>query len=123
MPTAPKTRCAEPGCRTLVDRGRCDVHQRPAWAGRLPFEQRYGMSRSEWDALSRRILIRDGWTCYVCGKQAATQVDHKIPVAEGGSPRDAANLGAICESPCHENKSEAERIRAAQRARSGVGES
>ncbi|WP_428964504.1 HNH endonuclease [Micromonospora fluostatini] len=113
------SRCAEQGCRTLVVRGRCEEHQRPAWAGRAPFEQRYGMSRSEWDALSQRILVRDDWTCYVCHQQTATQVDHKMPVSEGGSPREPDNLGAICESPCHESKSEAERIRAARRARAG----
>lgn len=123
MPTAPQSRCAEPGCRTLVSRGRCSTHERPAWDGRAPFEQRYGMSRSEWDTITQRILRRDEHICYVCGKQEATQVDHKIPVAEGGSPRDEDNLGAICATPCHEDKSRAERIRAAQRARARVGES
>ncbi|MBM0205051.1 HNH endonuclease [Micromonospora sp. STR1s_5] len=123
MPTAPQSRCAEPSCTTLVDRGRCGTHERPAWDGRVPFEQRYGMSRSEWDAITQRILRRDEHTCYVCGRQEATQVDHKMPVSEGGSPRDEDNLGAICATPCHKEKSEAERIRAAQRARARVGES
>ncbi len=126
MPIAPMQRCAETGCPELVPAGRCDEHERPAWHGRPPFEQRYGMSRREWDTLAARILRRDEWTCYVCARYAATpedreamQVDHKLPVFEGGSPRDPENLGAICAEPCHAAKTRAESIRAAQRARQG----
>ena len=57
-----------------------------------------------WKTTRRRILKRDNGTC-ACGA-LATQVDHIIPVTQGGT-HDDANLRAICET-CHEPKTHSE---------------
>lgn len=41
--------------------------------------------------------------CVSCGK-FADDVDHIIPIAEGGSPYDEKNLQSLCKS-CHAKKS------------------
>lgn len=67
---------------------------------------------------SRFVLQRDELRCYVCGNLNATEVDHVIPLCEGGSD-DLDNLKAIC-APDHKVKSEAERKRAIERSRSAA---
>jgi 5-methylcytosine-specific restriction protein A len=54
-----------------------------------------------WDRIRRRILRRDGYVCQwdvatggKCG-EAATDVDHKVPVSLGGA-EDDSNLQALC---------------------------
>lgn len=75
------------------------------------------MSGAAWDALKRRILLRDEYVCYIDGLPGADTVDHIIPVAEGGAKADPANLAAIHQEPCHRLKTEAEAKRASSRAR------
>ena len=80
---------------------------------------KYGQGRGgrKWRRKREQILVRDGRLCQPCRAAGfvtlASEVDHIIPVAEGGSD-DAANLQAIC-GPCHEAKSKAERVRGASR--------
>jgi 5-methylcytosine-specific restriction endonuclease McrA len=54
-----------------------------------------------------RILQRDGFRCRHCGARA-TEVDHLVPRALGGSDFDPANLAASC-SAC--NAKRAARLR------------
>lgn len=60
-----------------------------------------GSSRGrEWEALRKRVLDRDGWTCSYCGKPlegADAQADHITPKAEGGQDT-LLNLTASCAS-------------------------
>lgn len=59
-----------------------------------------------------RIKLRDGYRCYACGRVTDDgQVDHKTPLAFGGSEADE-NLGWICRKPCHAEKSRREAIEA-----------
>lgn len=122
MPTAPPTRCAEPGCSELVPGGRCDQHQRQAWAGRADKASRYGISSGRWRTLKRQVHRRDNGCCYRCGIPEAEllrddpeaeglELDHITPIAEGGAAEDLDNLGLIC-TTCHETKSKAEAARA-----------
>jgi 5-methylcytosine-specific restriction endonuclease McrA len=122
MPTRPPTRCAEPGCRALVPRGRCDEHKPVAWAGRDDKAARYGISSGRWRTLKRRVTARDDGCCYRCGTEQPDaeddpdgehqhQLDHVTPIFENGAVEDLDNLGLICE-PCHEVKSKAEAARA-----------
>lgn len=60
-----------------------------------------------------RILDRDMRICHVCHQPGADQVDHVIPVAEGGTDSDL-NLAAIHGEPCHRRKTAAEAARARQ---------
>ena len=60
-----------------------------------------------WQHTRRRILRRDHWICYVCGKGGANGVDHVVPAFQGGSDDDS-NLRAIHEFPCHASKTASE---------------
>lgn len=54
-----------------------------------------------------RIACRDLYTCRACGRVVDAcdgQVDHRVPLAFGGSDEDA-NLQWLC-TPCHRSKTE-----------------
>lgn len=68
-------------------------------------------SRGERKALSKRlrllILERDGYKCRLCGKTAKEtklEVDHKVPVAKGGTD-SLNNLWTLC-IDCNRGKSD-----------------
>lgn len=72
-----------------------------------------------WAALRAKVLRDYEHRCYsphpnVCIGDAMT-VDHVVPVAEGGT-HALTNLAAICK-PCHDAKTEAERLRGIARAK------
>ena len=111
--------CAEPGCATPATcRGRCDEHrkalerersrQRRADPGKgtrikLYHSKKWAMTRKA--VLARDPLCQDG---RVCGGEAlSTEVDHIVPLGQGGAPWDVENLQGIC-GPCHVRKSGAE---------------
>lgn len=55
-----------------------------------------------------RILLRDGYTCRVCGRVSVDLiVDHIIPLHLGGAESDE-NRQSLCQEPCHRMKSEME---------------
>ena len=54
-----------------------------------------------------RIMLRDGYTCQVCGRVTADlEVDHVIPLYAGGNNSDS-NLQSLCKA-CHKLKSDQE---------------
>lgn len=68
----------------------------------MKIQQRYG----GYYALRWKILERDNFTCQYCGQfapQAKLEVDHKIPVSEGGT-FDEDNLITACFA-CNHGKS------------------
>lgn len=65
----------------------------------------------QWRALRVMVLERDHGICHVCKKPGATEVDHVVAVADGGTD-DPANLAPIHPHPCHARKSSAEGNRA-----------
>jgi 5-methylcytosine-specific restriction protein A len=74
-------------------------------------EQRHYLT-PEWRARRARILIRDANVCTVCGlvvSGAEANVDHIIPLDDGGGDNDA-NLQTLCRS-CHSRKTIAEQRR------------
>lgn len=90
---------AEPGCRAVVRRGRCQAHRRPAWggSGRPSFRAR------GYDAEYRRnrliVLVRD-LACAIqthCHGAPSTQADHIDP--KGGNGLE--NLRGAC-ARCNE---------------------
>ena len=64
---------------------------------------RYG---SGWEKLRKKILERDRYLCQECLKcgiyKTATDVDHIVPLAKGGS-NDENNLQSLCHE-CHKHK-------------------
>ena len=57
-----------------------------------------------WRALRQVVLKRDGYRCLTCGKAGRLEVDHIIPVVQGGAWWDAAGLQTLCRA-CHFDKS------------------
>lgn len=66
---------------------------------------------TQWQKLRKKILQRDNYLCLPCKQcdrlTAATQVDHIINKASGGTD-DETNLQSICDD-CHEQKTITER--------------
>lgn len=60
-----------------------------------------GCRRCVSPALRDAVLVDAGWRCHYCGSYA-DQVDHVVPVAQGGDSR-RENLAAACR-PCNADK-------------------
>ncbi|WP_254646388.1 HNH endonuclease [Streptomyces sp. GbtcB6] len=75
------------------------------------------MSSGTMRALKASVAERDNGCCYVCGGEDADELEHKIPVSQGGAPRDLDNLGLIHSEPCHREKTAREAREGALRAR------
>ncbi len=56
----------------------------------------------EWKRL-RAQKLRENPVCEMCGREKATEVDHKLAISAGGSPTDLRNLRAMCRA-CHSRK-------------------
>lgn len=72
-------------------------------------EQSWGQGRGgrPWRRKRDAVLLRDQYTCQVCGQVSEElEVDHIKPKAYGGSD-DMTNLRAIC-VPCHKVKTASE---------------
>ncbi|SMF70600.1 HNH endonuclease [Allosphingosinicella indica] len=98
------TRAAVGGGRVEVDR----VRNRQAW--------RRWYSTARWKALRWKTLLRDAFTCQMCGRvepeTSKLVADHKR--RHGGDEAaffDAANLWTLCK-PCHDGAKQREERRA-----------
>lgn len=100
--------CADPGCGEVTRNHFCGVHT-PQHGG---YDERRGSSASRgygsnWRKL-RRIKLNQDPVCedpegrHPGVVAAATQVDHIIPLARGGT-NAMVNLQSLCES-CHSHK-------------------
>lgn len=88
----------------------CPVHPVKAWATSTR-AQRSTLSGSAQARRADRVMLEHGRICHVCQQPMADQVDHVIPLAEGGAD-DETNLRPIHSLPCHREKTEAEARRA-----------
>lgn len=111
MPNAAPSRCPITGCtRLTTQRGRCDEHQRKAWEN--PSANTRALTGADRARIRRDTLAREP-QCRRC-PAPATQADHIIPIAEGGSRDDPTNLQGLC-GPCHQLKTAEDRARATER--------
>lgn len=120
--------CLERGCRNAATgRGRCDgcrgdrerdrsrarrTGERTAEAVKLYHSQRWLNTR-------RKVLARDP-ICKVCDDALSEQVDHVVPLSQGGDPYSLENLRGIC-VPCHARKSARESTQAVEARKEGRG--
>jgi 5-methylcytosine-specific restriction protein A len=104
--------CQVPGCPTLTRGPYCATH------GPTPYPSGSAASRG-YDAFWRRqrlALLRAEPFCRRCrlrdgrSLQLAQEVDHIIPILEGGDRLDPANLQPLC-TKCHREKSLEDRFR------------
>ena len=99
---APKL-CANPTCGELVPAGEryCPTHDTGRWPTKNIPKSR--SADAKWKKTVKRILNRDSHQCRIrfvgiC-IGLASEVDHIIPVTQGGSDHDS-NLESACR-PCH----------------------
>ena len=102
MPTLARA-CAHPGCRDHAQRGSttCHAHRPATLPDAAPRET---SARRGYDARWRRIrasVLYRSPLCVHCGA-AATEVDHIVPLADGGTHAHS-NLQPLCK-PCHSRK-------------------
>jgi 5-methylcytosine-specific restriction protein A len=103
MPWMTPRPCRHPGCGVLIrGRGtsRCEQHrpeERKRQDERRPSAARRGYG-PEWREL-RAQHLRDHPECVVCGEiDPRNEVDHKIPISQGGARLDPANLQTMCKT-------------------------
>lgn len=63
---------------------------------------RTGEYPDDWAERREAVLERDGYECRECGSTNNLEVDHVIPISEGGS-HDLDNLQTLCHA-CHTKK-------------------
>lgn len=110
MPSKPPTSCRKPGCRGLVRDGVCSVcgplrraadQAHDAHRGK-PAERGYD---ARWRHL-REAFIRSHPYCVMCEREGivtqADDIDHIVPIADGGRALDENNLQALCRA--HHNE-------------------
>ncbi len=112
MPTSPPRQC--PTCGARVPAGERCPTCRPAWAKRTASSST-GSTR-KWRKLRAAKLNADP-ECETPGcLELATQVDHVVPVAEGGERYDPDNTMSLC-VPHHREKTQQEARRGRERKR------
>lgn len=117
MPSAAPRPCTHPGCGVLVrdGSGRCGKHARETWAKPKPVARITGRKLQR---LREQLFARDPM-CAECRRHGrvtlATQRDHIVPLAEGGTDDDG-NVQALC-AACHGAKSKAEAARGRGRSK------
>lgn len=114
MPKAAPSRCTQ-GCGAFaVSQGRCEKHQRKAWANTSARNR--VLEPSQWARVAREHRTIEP-ACRGCGTSERLQVDHITEIADGGAPYDHSNLQTLCED-CHKEKTAAARaLRKAIRGR------
>lgn len=76
------------------------------WHQPVPFAGAVREVIPGWTRLRAQVLQRDKQVCYLCGGPGADEVDHILPVSEGGSSKPY-NLAAVHGSVapyCHRDK-------------------
>lgn len=100
--------CNTPGCSNIALSGSCKCDKHYTYTYTKPFanakRSNIFYNTPEWRSLRKEALIRDDYTCVICGSKENLEVDHIIP------PRGRAdlffnldNLQTLCSS-CHKSK-------------------
>ncbi len=101
-----------PGRRLIDPRAERCEDCRPIYARRDEGRRRAKPQRKVWDSaqwqrVRKLVLARDGYACRHCGRHRLElddnerlSVHHVVPLAQGGSAFDPANLLSLC-SRCH----------------------
>ena len=109
MTFVPVRQCTQPGCTALVKATdptapRCAAHPYPP---RTYAQQRRPSTHSrgyDWDwRRLRAVFLRNHPVCEIrhyCRGEPATDVDHIVPISQGGARLDETNLQAACRR-CH----------------------
>ena len=100
--------CAAQHCGALVERGYCDQHRRAKEQARGSRHER-GYD-AQWSRVRAIVIAREP-LCRACAAQhratVALDVDHIVPIDEGGARYDLDNLQPLCRA-CHNAKTRAQ---------------
>jgi 5-methylcytosine-specific restriction protein A len=110
----PERPCVIPGCPRFArpNSGKCDEHAREyeRERSRRRREATKGIfKRKKWAMTREAVLARDS-ICKVCDRRLSVEVDHIMPLSEGGDPWSLEGLQGICPA-CHEAKTTEENRR------------
>lgn len=107
--------CIEPGCPVLAQGGaRCPGHAKEREGAKNRRRAQLAPATGAAAQLRAQVKQAGGGTCANCSTWTTVQVDHRLPLADGGSD-DWSNVQLLC-VPCHAAKSAAEhRARMANR--------
>lgn len=88
--------------------------------GRIPARYRPDpRGASRWRRIRKSVLLQEGYHCRLCGRPA-TEVDHRVELADGGAPFDLENLQALCPE-CHDAKSAESRFQRVRQSANSWG--
>ena len=113
MPPVQMRVCSVDKCPELVSKGMCAKHKR---IYRAKIDKRVGRIRgSRWTTIRKTVFTSQAGRCFCpgcvyCGKQCfeqAEEVDHIVPLKDGGHPTDRSNLRGLCHF-CHLEKTRIE---------------
>ena len=90
------------------------VPPRRTWCGEACIEE--WRTRTDSAHARRLVLARDGHRCVKCGAGGTLEVDHIVPIAEGGKGVGLDGLRTLCR-PCHRAETRALAGRLAARRR------
>jgi 5-methylcytosine-specific restriction enzyme A len=92
-------------CAALTPERRCPQHRRTPWQA----SKRRSHTISGWEQQrrARRVMERHFGMCHVCGQFGSDEIDHVIPLSQGGAD-DESNLRPIHSVPCHREKTTGE---------------
>ena len=108
----PRRICAEPGCPrpARMPNPRGDEHARKVERERSQRRRDETGARvydlQRWRMTRRRVLFEQP-ICAACDNALSVEVDHVVPLADGGDPFKRSNLAGIC-ADCHRMKTAAE---------------
>lgn len=94
--------CSVNGCGELTLRGRCATHRRVANQDRSRARGPRLYNKARWIATRERVLEREPF-CRHCLAEGAdppaysTQVDHVVPLEDGGDEWARSNLQGLCD--------------------------
>lgn len=109
MPTKPLKQCTHSGCRELTAGGKCALHATP-WVNKTQVKRITGRRLQKINAM----ILRSNPICVMCNTKPAIEVDHIIPLAEGGLDT-VSNKQGLC-NDCHNIKTKQEAERGRKRA-------
>jgi 5-methylcytosine-specific restriction protein A len=111
----PTRLCNERGCpNPATRRGKCDEHRKQAERERSARrrENNKGVYKRKIWEMRRRQVLSEQPICAICDNHLSEEVDHIVPLTEGGAPYDRDNLRGLCRQ-CHWQRHQGEGLQPA----------
>lgn len=110
MPTLPGKQCRVIGCKERApagNNGYCAKHKNHGWKMYQDANPDRIYADPRWRKVRILCIRKANGLCEMCFKRGlfvrGKDVDHIIPISQGGAPFDIDNLQYLCED-CHDHK-------------------